>query len=226
VFHEDHYNKPYAFETVEPIRQYICSLAWTWLSPHIEFWDLFFRGELGKEVCGDPNVDREETANKLRNMPPQTRFVKTTTSIYCQGKNPLQFRLNRLDKTTGLAPTVSLRVLGSLVEKAQDPFWMKGADQDSRQALREETEAARKQLTGAAQVRDEFMTTDIFAVAAQQLMWAVEAGLKLRDCLHPGCGTAFLVKPEDYRCRYCPEHRGVTARAARYRDKGKNERND
>ena len=69
---------------------------------------------------------------------------------------------------------------------------MKGEDEEARQARRE-TEAARRQLT-AAHVRDEFTTTDIFAVAAQQLIWAVEAGLKLRACPHPDCGTAFLVK--------------------------------
>jgi len=103
---------------------------------------------------------------------------------------------------------------------------MKGEDQEVQQARREQTEAARKQLTGATRVRDEFTTTDIFAVAAQQLMWAVEAGLKLRACSHPGYGRAFMIFPKEYRPRYCPEHRSEMARSSRFRMKTKIERSD
>ncbi|MDA8064636.1 MAG: hypothetical protein M0031_03895 [Thermaerobacter sp.] len=191
--------EPYALQMLETLRQDICQLAWTLLSPHIPFFDAHLRSVL---AGNDPNVMLPATAEKIKAMPTEKRLARIIAHL---GTDPLAPLLARLEKTVGAVSAGEARIMPELTRVARS--------RDPRE--REEAEAARRQMIEAAQLREECRTTDVFAAAAQQLEWAVEAGKKLRSCPHPGCGKAFLT--DDLRRRYCPEHRDERVRSQRHR---------
>jgi len=211
--------QPFAVQTLEKVRTMICELSWLWLSPLAGLWPAMERADIAIEVNGDPNVDKKETADKLAALKPRQKYAMTclgTAQWPRAGMDPLDHLLQRV--RTQHAPTSAgaKPIVSSLVQQARDEFWRTGDTERAREARRRETHQAWQRLTHAARMREYHVTSDIFAAAALQLEWAVQAELTLLACPHPGCGLAFFREP-GYHGRFCPAHREDAARQARSR---------
>lgn len=211
---------PLGVATLEAVREWLDGLAWTWLSPYVHFWHFVLRTEWGREFGDDPNCKKEETAERLVRMTPKERFARTVAQA---GGDPIAGLLRDLEPEAGVEPGVSPRLLASLIEKARLSVSRRGAGsmpESAWESERQQVSYARQRLAGSARVREEYVTTNVFAAVAKQLQWAVEAGLTLLRCPHPGCGRAFFREP-GHRGRYCPEHRSDAARQQRSRQRRK-----
>jgi len=230
--HELTTHSTYALQTLEARREWLASMAWTWLSPQPALWNEFLSDDWRSELGGHANPEPEdaETERRLAAMTPAERFARTPAQTFwgpdmvqfALGPNPLGAFLKRLTPDPRAEVTTSPRVLSAIRRKASgamerdvpDAPGVRGAE-TRRQARQQQMRAARRRLGRALTVGDALTTTDIFAAVAQQVMWAVEFGLTVRACGHPRCGRAFV--PETARHLYCPDHRDGTARAQRAR---------
>lgn len=211
----------YGMQTLEAQREALASTAWTCLSPHVAFWDVFTVPFWRAEVSGhvDPNPDDPEAEAKLAKMPPAERFARLQNrcfegpdqQAFAIGVNPLGPFLERLSPAPRVALSTSPRVLPNLQQKADGAF----PPETAPTYRHEQQRAAKRRLGRAVVVGEAYITTDIFAAVAQQIVWAVQCGLTIRACPHPGCGRAFV--PETGKYHYCPEHRDATARSQRAR---------
>lgn len=106
-------------QTLEDVRYVICSFAWTWLSPHVAFWNPFIVTDWRLSIGGHANPDPRDpkTERKLTRLRPQQRFARTVTQI---GRDPLEFWLQRLEKISGVSVDRATRNRSSLNEKARD----------------------------------------------------------------------------------------------------------
>lgn len=215
VFFMDTQYEPYAFETIEAMRECISALAWTWLSPLARRWSPVLRTDFGIEFGHDPNVTQVETAKRLASLSPRQKFALTCTGVGGRpgGGDPLQGLLSKVRAERELVPGSAQRVVPSLLEKAKDEFWSGSPTDEAKNERKKQTSAARRQLAGSARIREVFTTTDLFAAAAWQLEWAVEAVKVLLSCPHPGCGRAFF--REHPAERFCPQHRDTASRKRR-----------
>ena len=209
---------PYALQTLNTVFEELACWAWTWLSPHVEFWSAPFVCDWRAEMAGHANSVPEDsdTGRKLAATRPAERFARTQGWLH---DNPLKGHLWWLHTELAFTPGVNKRILPSLVEKGRPAFYQSGQQGLDEEERRKQAILARKQLTSSARLREEFTTSNIFAAVAKQLEWAVQAGLKLRACPDPECGRAFF--SSDDRQRYCPDHRGIAARSKRVRQRKK-----
>ena len=200
-------------------RKALACVAWTCLSQQTEFWDQMvtydLRGELGRNAGPEPGaMERRLVAlspvERLARMPTR-RFWGPAGQGFAHAGNPLAPFLERLTALPRLSPATSPRVKAAVQRKAAGTFPAETAPEHRQQQQR----GARRRLGRALAVGEAFTTTDLFAAVAQHVMWAIQGGLTIRACPHPGCGRAFI--PETGRHRYCPEHRSGTARSERAR---------
>ena len=210
---------PFALQTVENTRNWICKHAWIWLSPLVGLWDpVVWRADMAIEIAGDPNIDKPETAAKLAKLKPRRKYAMTCAG--CGGRpgsgDPFKWLLERVHPEVDVVPAGAPRIVQSLLDQARDEFWATADDERTSQARRQAAQAAKRRLRDSSVRRDVFITSDIFAAAALQLEWAVDAELTLLSCPHPRCGRAFF-REAGYAGRFCPDHRSAAARQQRSR---------
>ena len=220
IVHPARWEGPAGLATLERERSGVDEMAWTWLSPYVPWWAPRLRAEWGKELADDPNCKHPETAVRLSQMPPHERFARTV-ALY--GGDPLALILRHLQPEAGIQIFGEPRLVPSLVRKTQprtdvpemdsEPPWV-AAEASIQESL------ARRQLARSSGIREDHLTTNVFAAAAKQLQWAVSAGLKLLRCPHERCGAAFLVRRGE-RAKHCPKHRAPAARQERSRQRRK-----
>ena len=215
------FGKPYGLQTLEAQRQGLAALARTWLSPHPALWNVFVTHDWRRELGGHANPEEgdRKTEDALAAIPAAERFRRTCAQA---GGNPLQPLLDRLRPAPQAGYATSPRVLPALQVKASggreagaagtSGLSAKGVEV-GRRHREAQTAAAKRRLARASGVQEVLGTTDLFATVAQQIMWAVQVGVTVRACPHPGCGRAFV--PESGKHRYCAEHRSGTARSQR-----------
>lgn len=212
-------------QTAEAQRENIALVAWTCLSPQVALWGDIQTYDWRLEIGGHsmPEPDDDATERELARLTPAERFRRMAGEPFWDQEqnrwglrlapdgNPLARFMQRRAMVPRFVPETSARVLGSVRRKAAGHF----APEAAPEHRREQQQAAQRRLGRAMAVKEECITSDIFAAVAQQVVWAVQVGLTIRACEHPECGRAFI--PETGKYRYCPEHRGGTARSQRSR---------
>lgn len=191
-------------------------LAWTWLSPLVEFWAYDIRAAIALNVAEDPGLERASTVTRLQQLTPQQKWVMVADGVdgYPGLGDPFGPLWSRIQRLTVVRARGDRRITEALRRAATGhfPLTTDAAAPATRSWIQT---TAKDRLARTSHPVEYSVTTDVWAAVALQVQWAVEAQVTLLACPHPGCGRAFV--RNEPGVQYCPDHRSVAARQVRSR---------